>query len=296
MSSTTATAGKTNVKALVGIVAFCIFVYINNMTMGILAYIMASYSDVSTTVVQTILVTPSLVGTIYGFAFGNLNKRFSVKTLLIFAEVMLLLEGVVFLLFGGVLPIYVMIVAAGFVGFMQGSANTLLGLLLLDAVPDEGRRNSLLGVCMAAMNIGGVALVTTGGVLAVGRWNNAYYLYLFIILVIVIDIICLPNTKPEGAVAEAAGPAEAQVEAAPVEKGSMKKAWILSAHYLFYFLFLYVYGTNISEYVITTHQLGTSVEAGIASSCVTVGGIIAGVLYGFYSPILKKWTAPILMA
>ena len=54
--------------------------------------------------------------------------------------------------------------------------------------------------------------------------------------------------------------------------------WIIAIHYLFWFMFMYVYGLNVSEYVITRYQLGTSAESGIAASLVTVGGVIVGAL------------------
>ena len=60
--------------------------------------------------------------------------------------------------------------------------------------------------------------------------------------------------------------------------------WIIAIHYLFWFMFMYVYGLNVSEYVITLYQLGTSAESGIAASLVTVGGVVAGMLFGVPTP------------
>ena len=71
--------------------------------------------------------------------------------------------------------------------------------------------------------------------------------------------------------------------------------WLISFHYLFYFMFLYAFGSNISEYIINVYKLGTSVEAGIATSAVTAGGVVAGAIFGAYSKVLKKWTVPVMV-
>ena len=52
---------KTNTKALTGIFAFCLGSMPSNMTLGLIAYIMQSYSTVSTTTVAMIMTMPSLV-------------------------------------------------------------------------------------------------------------------------------------------------------------------------------------------------------------------------------------------
>lgn len=75
----------------------------------------------------------------------------------------------------------------------------------------------------------------------------------------------------------------------------MGRVWLLSIHYFFFFLWLYVFGTNVSEFVLNTYKIGTAAEAGIAASCVTVGGIFAGILFGLYAKVLKRFTVPVLM-
>lgn len=275
-----------NKKSLTGIFVFCFCANANNMTLGLIAYVMQTYSDVSTTTVALIMTVPSLVGMIYAFFVGTINQKVSAKTLLMFGQTALVIEGMIFLFLGGKAPIYVMLVAAGCAGFGQGSNNTLLGMLLLDAVPDDKKRNSILGICMATMNLGGVFFTTVGGFLADGgNWQKAYYLYFIIAAAVVLEFIFIANLKPVGAQTPAGG--EKAVGKLPI------KVWLISIHYLFYFMFMYVYGLNVSEYIITTYKLGTSVQSGIAASMVTVGGVVAGVVFGAYSKILKRFSVPV---
>ena len=290
---------KVNVKALIGIFVFCFGAMASNMTMGIMAYISQSYADSPQAVIQTILVTPSLVSVIYALFVGKLNTKIPAKMLVILHQIGILAYGLIFLLLGGVASIYVLIVAAGLLGFAQGANYTVLGLLLADVVKDDKQRATWTGICTSVMSIGGVLITTVGGFIAVNRWQNAYLLFLYFIIAIVLEFILLPNVKPEGAVqhkpeAQAAAAAEAAPEAPA--KGGMGKVWAISIHYLFFFMFLYVFGTNVSEYIINTYKLGTSAEAGFAASCVTIGGIFAGAFFGLYSTrFLKKFTVPFMM-
>ena len=281
---------KTNTKALTGIFAFCLGSMPVNMTLGLIAYIMQSYSTVSTTTVAMIMTMPSLVAMIYAFFVGSLNTKISAKNLLIFGQICLVIYAAIFCFLGGKAPIYVLLVGAALAGFGQGSNNTLLGVLLLDAVPDDQKRKNILGIAISAMSLGGVFFTTVGGFLAVNHWQHAYYLWFIIVLFIVLEFVCLPNRKPEGSKQPAADTQASE----PAGKLPVM-VWIIAIHYLFWFMFMYVYGLNVSEYVITLYQLGTSAESGIAASLVTVGGVVAGMLFGTYSKFLKKWTVPFAM-
>lgn len=276
-----------NKKQMVGIFAFAIFAMASNMTMGILALIMQSYPTVSPTTVSQILTTPALVGTAYAFCVGVLHKKVPAKILMMLAQVCLFAYGMIFCFLGGKAPIGVLIAAAGLLGIGQGSNNTLLAIVLAEACPDESKRGGILGIVMSVMNLGGVAITTLGGMLAVNGWNNAYLIFFVLLITLTVQAICLPKGAFAGAPAAAAEKKE--------KTKLPMKVWAISIHYFFFFLALYVFGTNVSEYIITTYALGTSAEAGVASSMVTVGGIVAGAFFGAYSKVLKKATVPVLM-
>lgn len=279
---------KFTLKSKVGTFAFCFGAMANNMTMALVAFIMVSYSNVSPAVVQNILVTPSLVATIYAFFVGQLNTKFSTKKLLLFGQISILAMGMIFMFLGGKASIWVLVLAAGLVGIGQGSNNTILGAMLADMISDEKERGSFLGICMSVMNIGGVFFSIVGGKIAdvTGSWQMAYALYFIILAAIIVEIICLP----EGPVAKA------QAGGAVKEKVTIPaKVWVISIHYFFFFLALYVYGSNVSEYIINYYKLGGASEAGVATSVVTIGGILAGAAFGAYSQWFKKLTVPVMM-
>ena len=277
-----------NKKGMIGIFAFCFTAMLANITMGMLAYIMQAYPDVPPTTVQQILTTPALVGTIYAFCVGFLHKRIPAKYLVILGQLGLFGYGMIFLFLGGVAPVGLLIAAAGLIGIGQGSNNTLLAILLADACPDENKRGGILGICMSVMNIGGVIFTNLGANLGATKWQNAYMAFFAVAVSIVIQFLFMNK----GAFVAAPAPAVEQKK----EKSNLPlKVWLICINYFFFFLALYVYGTNVSEYIITTYKIGAAPEAGLASSMVTVGGIFAGALFGAYSKFTKKATVPIMM-
>lgn len=278
-----------NKKQMIGIFAFCFTSMLSNITMGVLAYIMQGYPDVNPTTVSQILTTPALVGTAYAFCVGFLHKKIPAKYLLILAQVCVFAYGMIFLFLGGTAPIGVLIAAAGLLGIGQGSNNTLLAIVLAEACPDESKRGGILGICMSVMNVGGVIMTNVGGILAATRWQNAYLAFFVVAVSIVLQLMFLPKGAFKASPAPASGEQKKEKTAIPM------KVWLICINYFFFFLALYVYGTNVSEYVITTYQLGSSVEAGLATSMVTVGGIFAGALFGVYSKWTKKLTVPLMM-
>ena len=277
-----------NKKSMIGIFAFCFTAMLSNITMGMLAYIMLGYPNVPQTTVSQILTTPALVGTAYAFCVGVLHKKIPAKYLLMLGQACLFAYGMIFLFLGGSAPVGVLIAAAGLVGIGQGSNNTLLAILLAEACPDDNKRGGILGICMSVMNIGGVLFTNLGATLGASKWQNAYLAYFAIAVSLVIQFVFLPKGVFKAAPAPAA---ERKKEKTKLPL----KVWLICINYFFFFLALYVYGTNVSEYIVTTYAIGEAAEAGLATSMVTVGGIFAGALFGAYSKFTKKATVPIMM-
>lgn len=306
----------TNRKGLAGVFAYTATASANNLTSGILAYIMLTYAEVPSTTVAMVMTMPAIVGTIFAFASGSIMNRIGAKRLTIFVHTMEFLSGMIYLFLGNKTSVYVLWIAAAMYGFLMGASNVILGQLLLETVPDASKRGSFLGYASSVMSLGGVFFASVGGILAArdggAHWESAYMLYFLILISLVLEVICLPDdhrkktAKEMEAEAIAAGVLKDDGEINPgtgfsgnASQGSSRmplKVWMISLHYTFFFLFLYAFSLNVSEYVITTHALGTSVEAGFVISCVTVGGIISGAGFGFYNKLLKKFTVPVMMS
>lgn len=284
-------------KGLIGVFAFAATAMANNITMGILAYIMQTYSQFEPVKVSLLMTFPSVVGTVFAFLAGSIMNKIGAKKLTLFVHFMLFLTGMTYY-FLGTKSLYICYFASAISGFLMGSMGTIQGQLLLEIVPDEGKRANYLGYCASAMSAGGVVFATLGGILAARNggteWNKAYILFLAIPVSLVLEFICLPSSKKSEGGEKGAAAEGAPAEAAPVGKMPVK-VYAIAIHYLFFFLFLYAFGLNCSEYIITTKAIGTSVESGLATSMNTVGGIIAGATFGLVSSKLKKAHMPIMV-
>lgn len=283
---------KMNKKGLIGTFTFATSASALNMTSGILAYIMLTYSEVSPTNVAMLLTIPAIVGTFYAFTSGTLINKLGIKKVALFTQATAFLSGMIFLFFGNKTHIAVLYAAAGLFGFMLGGQAVILGKLFQECIPDEKKRATFLGFGNSVVSLGGVIFATLGGIIAAtndgAHWEKAYLLYFWMIVCLIIEFLTLPKKKED--VQENAGAQEED------NKSSIPfKVWLISIHYFLFFLALYAFSLNVSEYVITTHQLGTSAQSGLAISFLTVGGIISGLTFGIYSKILDRKTMPILL-
>ena len=291
---------KTNTRTLVGVFAFCFGAMAMMLTMAVVGYIIASYGaqGVSPTLVTSLMTVPSLVGMIFAFFVGTINKKVSTKALVLFTQICAFIYCMVFMTLGGKVSIYVLLATAALVGFGAGANFTLLAAFMATAVPDPQKRATITGYASAVMNLSGVIFSTIGGKLAangmlsdpVNGWTKGYILGFITLACIVIEIICLPGGQKAQE-----GPAPAGGEKA--KKGGVPGiVYLISLHYLVWFCFMYCYGLNISDFIINVHKLGDGGTAGIATAMVTVGGVLAGLLYGQYSKITKAQNVPIMMA
>lgn len=279
---------EVNKKSLIGIFIFSFSALSTSLTMGILASIMASYPGVPSVLVQSILIGPSLVGVVYAFFVGKINRTVPAKKLLFLSQTGMLLYGMIFLFFGGKVPVYVLIAASCLAGLNGGSCNTILGLLLANAVTDTKKRGALFGICMTLQSVGSIIITSLGGLLARERWQNAYFLFIIFAVSILLEKFLLPDVRPEGADL----PAEDN-KTEIVSKAGMGKVWAVSIHFMCLVFFLYIFASNNSEYVLSTYQLGGPAEAALATSMSPAGGIIAGLVIGPFVSVFKKYSAPV---
>lgn len=283
---------KMNIKGLIGTFTFATSASALNMTSGILAYIMLTYSEVSPTNVAMLLTIPAIVGTFYAFTSGTLINKFGIKKVTLFTQFTAFISGMIYLFLGNKTHIAVLYCAAGLFGFMLGGQAVVLGQLFKECIPDDNKRGTFLGFGNSVVSLGGVIFATLGGIIASANngahWEKAYLLYFWMVVCLIVEFLTLPKKKDDEII---------QTEASKDDKKSAIpfKVWLISIHYFLFFLALYAFSLNVSEYVITTHQLGTSAQSGLAISFLTVGGIVSGLTFGVYSKILSTKTMPILL-
>lgn len=252
----------------------------NMVTMSVLAYIYQAYPEVPQSQVALILLIPSLVGIFVAFLIGPVSAVVPKKILLIFASLCVACSGGIFYFFGGNCPIGLLLLASALLGFVQGTmASVPSAIISENSTPDV--REKLLGYQTAALNGGSLFMSVLGGILGATRWQNAYLVLFLAIPVLLVVLLVLPMDHP------------VRIEKKTASGQKIPgRVYLICAHFALMFVCFYTFGVNISTYIITEYQLGTSAQAGIVSALQTICGVIAGIVFGRIVTILKKWTVP----
>jgi predicted MFS family arabinose efflux permease len=278
-------------RALTAIYIISFVLMLHQVTMTTIAYIIASFPHLPPASVQQIVSLPSIFGLIVSLILGPLTLKINKKHLTLFTALMLLVYFTVFS-FVGSKSVTPLLVATAFAGVAQGAAITLISSMIGEFV-GAARSANYVAAGIAVQN-GGVALMSVAGGAIAARnggaaWPQAYYLGAILIPAIIAFGILMPK-KPDAPEGEgrAAVPGDASPHA-PAEKGKLPLQ-VISVGILSIFAFICMCGFlfYVSVYIVNEYKLGTSVQAGIATSIFTITGVVTGFTYGVWAKLFKK--------
>ena len=281
----------------IGIVNFVAYIYSMSSTM--ITYIMESYPDLPQTTVNQILTLPGIVGLIASFLIGPIMMKVSKKFLLTLNAIFMIGYGAIFVLVGGNGPFWLFYVAAVLAGISMGTQLSICTVVISEFTEPK-KRPAFAAVCTASMNAGAALLNVVGGYIAQGNgganWPYAYIPPMVLsIICTILWIVLMPdldkmkkNVQTDVASVEEAA---AEVKAADGEKGGSLPVGVilLAVMYALFYIGVYSYLLNVSNYIIVEHKLGTSAQAGIANSIFTAMSIVIGISYAFWQKAFKKW-------
>lgn len=229
--------------------------------------IFVQFSDLPITTLLLVSTLPSLLvipATIIAGAVAGSKVKY--KTLAIL--------GMTLFVLGGVAPYFatdftvILIERAVFgigLGIMSPLANSLvMGLYEGDKVA------TMTGMVTLAMNIGGMVLQFMGGYFAAIGWNYSFLPHALGIISLLMVIFFLPEP--------AKAPVAAGAALVPKEKLPLK-VWITVLVYGIFTLTIYPMLVNMST-LIVNRELGTTATAGIVLAFLTIGGMLAGSVFG----------------
>lgn len=233
-----------------------------------IASIGGAFPSISFSTLLLVSTIPSLISIPVSIIGGGMaGKSVKYRTLAIFATLLFIL--------GGVAPYFLtnfslILIARGFFGLGLGLIMPLVNALIFNLVPLD-KQASVMGTNSVVMNIGGIVLQLLGGLLAAVRWNYSFLAHALALLTLIIVIIYLPEPKKVELPTGAAG-------AAP-EKLKMPVS-IFGWSFIFAVLTLLFYPslTNMSSVLLTIKA--NSAVAGVVLMFMTVGGMVAGALFG----------------
>lgn len=255
------------------------------VTSAVLAYMIQTYvqAGVSAQKILMIMTIQPLFGVIMSFITGPISMRISKKTLMVGAMVLVIADGVIYALFGGVCSYIWLYLGAALAGIVSGLCSNVPNSIVAQYTDSFEERGKYSGYTNAAMQGGSLIVTAIGGLLGASRWQNAYLLWFLAIPILILILVFCPSD-----------PIEKNVKRENTVKWSKipVSIWLMCLHFVMFFICCYTISVYISNYIITEFQLGTSFHAGIASCLLTVSAILSSALYSKYCKKLGKWTVP----
>lgn len=314
MTASTAKSFFSNYRVVIALCLFDMTMPLASLTSTLFAYIGESYPTIPYEQLALIMTMPSLVGLFVAFAVGPLSLRVSKKLLLIICTCATLFYTMTLWVVGGNGPVELLYVGAGVLGFSNG-ANMVLITSILNDHYGSAKSATYLAIVTGVINVFAVLLPTLGGTIAAmsgaANWSTAYVLGLVSIPAIIGIFFLLPSDSQKAraarqqqtaleqadAVVEAAEKTTETVSAVSGEKKGIRgippRVFLIILAYIAFALCGTAFTYNISTYVITEYQLGTSVEAGLTISVFMGAGLLANFLYALWSKILKRFVATV---
>lgn len=252
----------------------------------------AFYTDVSFTTVSFIGTLPMLLVIPFAIAGGYVVERIGFRPLLLIAECVILIFGV--------LPAFVsdltfVLVCRAFVGLGAGVILALCPAYILRLYDDNPKRqSSMVGFYGAADALGGVFMAMVVGALAVTSPFNGFWAYGIAVVGLILVLLFCPEIADKNAHKEKA------VEKAEAAKnpnaGKIPAAYWVLAICTFFAVLCACSFTMTSSVAVAQFGLGDVTVAASINAAYNAGGFFIGIVLGFLVRKLKSALMPVSLA
>jgi MFS family permease len=230
------------------------------------------------TKISMLISLPSLIMIPAILLSGYLSKIISKKSILIFGSVLYIIGG----LFGGLYDnIDYILVMRAIGGLGTGLVFPLIPALIAQLYQGQ-QVPQMIGWGNAAGSIFSMVFATVCGYLAVLDWHYAFYLYFIYVLLLIAQIVVLPQVPPEK-----------QDVSMTDSEDKTRLNWLAYVYVLatlIYMIIAMVYIVKVAIFIMT-ENIGNSANAGMASSVTSFVALIGSLLFGEIFKILKRYTA-----
>lgn len=285
-------------QVMLSINVFVLFFLMTFIAQVTRAYVGLDYPDVASSTVSLLITIPNLSALVFAILIGPFSVKRNKVSLLSTALIAMILHCVIYYINGrahGPFAWYLIAGACG--GYGIGTYIPLINSILSDHFPGDERSKRIANYNVW-INVGGVALLQLAGIIAAkndgAQWYNAYLLGILAVLGLASFLVLAKRAQANVPSIVAVDQTSAQ---APRIRDIPPKilAWVVFmglVHCLFY-VTQYAFNINASNYIITEYALGTSVQAGTATSLVRFALIVFTALYPFFQKLLKEWMIPV---
>lgn len=269
---------KTKIKYLVGIYAAAMCIMGMLMPVPIVASVAAAFPNENIAAVQMIIgIIPLMMALSAMLVSSQLASRVSKKKTTLVGHIIVMLAGASVLVFHDSLG--QVLAASAVMGLGLGAVQNSTDALIADYFGGK-QRSFVMGIYSTFVALGGIIWTMVSGILGSAEWFHSYAAYFIMIIFIVIEAVCLPE-----------GHLEPKREV-NVFANMPKEVAIITLMSFVFVLTFQLFSSNVSLLVVG-RGFGGTVEAGLASTVMTVAGIAAGLLVGPLFAKFKNLAMPI---
>lgn len=238
-----------------------------------LANISLAFPNVGTGMIKTVLTLPSLFIIPFSLLSGHLVHRFGNKYVLI--------AGILIYIAGGIAPVFAnsiteLLVWRAILGCGCGLIMPVSQTLI--AVNFEGPlKAKITGYSGAASYLMGVIASFVVAPLSSVNWHYSFYIYLVAVMVLILNIILLPNDKPK------------RVEHKTASKRFPGYVWWIILGMLLINIAFYAVPANVALFM-KEQQIGHARSAGVVISAFMISGFVAGLILTYIRTWFKTYT------
>lgn len=269
---------KTKIKYLVGIYAAAMCIMGMLVPVPIVASVAAAFPNENIAAVQMIIgIIPLMMALSAMLVSSQLASRVSKKKTTLVGHIIVMLAGASVLVFHDSLG--QVLAASAVMGLGLGAVQNSTDALIADYFGGK-QRSFVMGIYSTFVALGGIIWTMVSGILGSAEWFHSYAAYFIMIIFIVIEAVCLPegHLEPKRKV--------------NVFANMPKEVAIITLMSFVFVLTFQLFSSNVSLLVVG-RGFGGTVEAGLASTVMTVAGIAAGLLVGPLFAKFKNLAMPI---
>lgn len=269
---------KTKIKYLVGIYAAAMCIMGMLVPVPIVASVAAAFPNENIAAVQMIIgIIPLMMALSAMLVSSQLASRVSKKKTTLVGHVIVMLAGASVLVFHDSLG--QVLAASAVMGLGLGAVQNSTDALIADYFGGK-QRSFVMGIYSTFVALGGIIWTMVSGILGSAEWFHSYAAYFIMIVFIIIEAVCLPegHLEPKRKV--------------NVFANMPKEVAIITLMSFVFVLTFQLFSSNVSLLVVG-RGFGGTVEAGLASTVMTVAGIAAGLLVGPLFAKFKNLAMPI---
>ena len=219
---------------------------------------------------QTATTFLNLVLVLTALASGYISRRIGRRAMCAMGMVLFVLAGLCGTFFTTAL--WCVFLWSAFLGAGTGLFVPAVSSMMIDCL-DDSERGSVAGLQTAAVNLGGMLLSFSSGLLAAVQWRMAYLVFVAAAPVILLTLKFLPGRSPALQSAETNG-----------RKSRIPRSvWLASLQTLVFAVFYFAFSTNISMLLMERGMTNTTI-----SGAVTAVFMLGGCLFGVILTIVLK--------